>query len=771
MIATTCPACGYGLELTNAKAGQTIPCPQCGQPVALNSSGLAGKGDTRFLGPGSGPQSARATDPKDMGETLVPGAGTAKPELRTFDFLSPPLCSDDGIGWLAHYRVLKLLGSGGMGLVFHAEDTQLDRPVALKVVRPTIADDQELRQRFLREARTTAAVKSDYIVTIFQVGQHNNLPFLAMEFLQGEPLDEALKRNPKPDVSFVLRVGQEIALGLAAAHERGLIHRDIKPANIFLEAPSGRVKILDFGLARPALAKSELTQPGTIIGTPEYMAPEQAEGDAVSQRSDLFSLGCVLYRMLSGEKPFDGPTVLAVLKAVALKEPRPIAEVNRAVPPALAALVGRLMAKDPARRPQSAREVADALDAIARDPSVSLSQIAPPAPALRRWVPAGAWIAFLVLALGVGTLGAFLVSRNADSGAGSSAHAVVNTSPTTPGNVPPLIPKKETGFTVRPAAFTLNGGGSSLVAPLLEKWATVYQKEKNIRINYVPTGSGAGIQQFMSQALDFACTEAPLTEEQLKQAQASGDHVMYVPISLGGVVPAYNLAGIARPLRFSGLVLARIYLGEITRWNDPAVREINPGVDFPDQEITVLHRADSSGSSYVFTDFLSKVSKDWQQKIGTSTAPKWPVGVGARRNEGMVESLQKKPGAIAYVDLLDALQSKLQFGSVKNRAGNYILASLETVVATTEAAVPDVPDDLRFSLTYAPGKESYPICGCTWIIIYARQSDGNGQRLVNFLRWVTQDGQEYNTDLFYARLPQKLADKVQQRLDQVKFGE
>jgi phosphate ABC transporter phosphate-binding protein len=771
MFTTTCPACGCGLEVDDARRGEAIKCPRCGQPVAVASAELHGKGETHFFGTPP-PRSATPspTDARDLSETLLPGMAPA-PSKRNpgdFNFLAP---ADDGVslGWLAHYRVVKLLGKGGMGMVFLADDTHLDRRVALKVVRQEMANDAELRQRFIREAKTTASVKSDHIITIHQVSQHNDLPFLAMEYLEGESLDDALRRDPHPDLALVLRIGREVALGLAAAHERGLVHRDIKPANIFLEAPNRRVKILDFGLARPARVPSDLTQPGMIIGTPDYMSPEQADGDAVSERSDLFSLGCVLYRMLSGEKPFDGNTTLAVLKAVALKDPKPLREANPAVPPALAELVKRLMAKEPKERPASAREVAEALDAIARRPT-ELPALLAAAPRRRR-VPPVAWVAVAGLVLVIGFLGVYFLSHHLGASTGSSGQASIDPATTPRSTSPTSVARSGTTPAVRPAAaHTLTCGGSSLVAPLLDKWASVYRDEKNVRVIYSPSpsGSGAGIQQLLSQALDFACTEAPLTDEQTRQA---GGEVMYIPISLGGVVPAYHLDGIAKPLRFSGPVLARIYLGEITRWNDPAVREINPGVDLPDQEITVLHRADSSGSSYVFTDFLSKVSKEWQQRIGTSTTPKWPVGVGQRRNEGMVEALQKRPGAIAYVDLLDALQARLQYGSVKNRNGNYMLATLESVVSTTESAVPDMPVDLRFSLTYAPGKDAYPICGCTWAILYAKQPDGKGQRLVEFLRWVTQEGQEYNTDLFYARLPGKLSEKVQARLNEVRFGD
>jgi len=709
-------------------------------------------------------------------ETVVQGSTTpsAAQPVDSFDFLTPAQ-DGNGLGWLAHYRVVRLLGSGGMGLVFQAEDAQLHRPVALKVVRPDLARDELLRQRFLREARAMAAVKSDYIVTVHQVGQADDVPFLAMEFLEGESLDAWLAQGNQPDIATVLRLGREIALGLAAAHERGLIHRDIKPGNVFLEARTGRVKILDFGLARPAHEHSGITQAGLILGTPDYMAPEQADGSAVSERSDLFSLGCVLYRLLAGKNAFAGGSTMAVLKAVALTEPPPLREVNPSVPQRLAVLVSRLLAKDPAERPTSAQETADILGAIAAQPAVAAPAApAPPGP------PAGrrsrgsraAWLGLTALALAAVCLGAYILGRPAHSWLVASADGTGHTAP----SIPPSTRMVHEPLTPDPtdSGQTLNGGGSTFIYPLMEKWGAVYKKEKGVKVNYVATGSGAGIQQLTALALDFCCSDAPLTAAQLKQAQEAGGDVIHVPLALGGIVPAYNLEGIDKPLRFSGPVLADIFRGNIRRWNDAALKELNPGVALPDQEIVVVHRADGSGSTYIFTEFLSKVSKDWDNQVGAGFSVKWPVGVGVRGNEGMLEAVAAKPGAIAYLELLYALRGKVRFGAVKNKAGNYLLGSLETVTAAAEAAdaaATGASPDRGLSLTYAPGKDAYPICGCAWAIMYVKQPSGRGQRLVEFLRWLTQDGQEYNTDLYYARLPKTLADRAEQKLKAIQIGE
>jgi hypothetical protein len=268
---------------------------------------------------------------------------------------------------LAHYRVLQKLGQGGMGWVLLAEDTQLHRKVALKVMRSRLAADKESCERFLREARAAAALRHDNVVTIYQVYEDRGIPFFAMELLEGGTLQQRLE-YPKPlSIGTAVRIAREIAQGLQVAHERGVLHRDIKPANIWLEAPRGRVKILDFGLARQMDAKSGLTHAGEIVGTPHYMSPEQARARATDPRTDLFSLGCILYRMTTGKLPFAGETLLATLTAIAVDTPTPVIQLNPQVPHVLADLIERLLAKDPAARHASAEELIEELTAIERD--------------------------------------------------------------------------------------------------------------------------------------------------------------------------------------------------------------------------------------------------------------------------------------------------------------------------------------------------------------------------------------------------------------------
>lgn len=366
---------------------------------------------------------------------LEGGAGERAPKLRrspsaaptrSFSFLSPPHEAGE-LGWLGAYRITGVLGEGGMGFVFDAFDTHLHRRVALKVLKPELAANDSFRQRFLQEARAAAALPDEHIITIYQVGLENDVPFLAMKFLYGESLEQRLQRDGRLPYHEVLRIGREIALGLSAAHDRGLIHRDIKPANLWLETPpesgpsdntrlsceySYRLKLLDFGLARPIHDTRRLTATGLIVGTPQYLAPEQARGQALDHRCDLFSLGIVLYRMVTGILPFDGADTLAQLTALATAEPQSIAELAPDVPAGLRDLIHQLLARDPAKRPPTARAVAEALRALEKwdTPTVPLSvgQAFPPdapthqagKPDLRkgrRWLLAGGLLGLLLV--------------------------------------------------------------------------------------------------------------------------------------------------------------------------------------------------------------------------------------------------------------------------------------------------------------------------------------------------------------------------------------
>ncbi len=315
-------------------------------------------------------------------KSTLPSDGEEESAAAKYPFLSPPVEPGE-LGQLANYRVIKLLGEGGMGLVFQAEDIYLQRQVALKVLKPELAQDLSQRKRFLREARLMAALRHENIVTVYQVAQERDIPYLAMEYLEGEPLEDWLEEHgPTLPLLWIVHIAREVARGLSAAHQRNVIHRDIKPANIYLVSSGDTmldnvprlspgapppVKLLDFGLARPLQDTSNLTATGYVVGTPYYMAPEQAQGESLDTRCDLFSLGCVLYQMCTQQKPFDGADTLAVLSSLVRDEPRPVEEINRQIPPALARLIRHLMAKDRDKRPDSSAAVVEALSEIERD--------------------------------------------------------------------------------------------------------------------------------------------------------------------------------------------------------------------------------------------------------------------------------------------------------------------------------------------------------------------------------------------------------------------
>lgn len=319
---------------------------------------------------------------------------------------------------------------------------------------------------------------------------------------------------------------------------------------------------------------------------------------------------------------------------------------------------------------------------------------------------------------------------------------------------------------------TLTGAGSTFVEPMMGKWAEVYKNEKNVHINYQGLGSGAGIKQMTDKAVDFGCTDAFMKEEQLQDARKAGGDVVHIPLVMGGVVPAYNVPGVDRPVRFTGGVLADIFLGRIHKWNDKALQSLQEqGVELPDLDVATVHRSDSSGTTSIFTDYLSKASQDWREGPKSGTSVKWPLGGGENGTAGVAGFISKTPGSIGYVELIYALQNKIQYGAVKNRAGKYVLATLESVTKAAEGALKNVPDDLRYSITDAPGEDAYPISGTTWAVVYVKQPADRGPAVADFLRWVTHEGQKYTSDLQYAPLPEGLVRRVDQKLGQIQVGQ
>jgi phosphate transport system substrate-binding protein len=311
----------------------------------------------------------------------------------------------------------------------------------------------------------------------------------------------------------------------------------------------------------------------------------------------------------------------------------------------------------------------------------------------------------------------------------------------------------------------LNGAGATFPYPMYSKWFSEYNKlHPDVQINYQSIGSGGGIRQVLAQTVEFGASDGPMTDEQLSQAKVK---ILHIPTVLGADVPAYNIPGVTAELKFTPQVLANIFLGKITSWNDPAIAKENPGVNLPNQPIIVIHRSDGSGTTYIWTDYLSKVSSEWQNQVGKGTSVKWPVGLGGKGNEGVAGQIRQLQGSIGYVELIYAVQNNIAYGSVKNVAGNFVKASLESVTEAA-ASVKSMPADYRVSITNAPGKTAYPVASFTWLLVPVKAKDPKkGKVLADFLGWMVNDGQKMTTQLAYAPLPESVAEKVKATIKQV----
>jgi phosphate transport system substrate-binding protein len=316
----------------------------------------------------------------------------------------------------------------------------------------------------------------------------------------------------------------------------------------------------------------------------------------------------------------------------------------------------------------------------------------------------------------------------------------------------------------------LTGAGSTFVNPLMSKWSKEYHTlHPNVQINYQSIGSGGGRQQFLAKTVAFGASDAPLTDEQIAQAGGAAN-VVHIPVTQGSVVIAYNLAGVSKQLRFSPETIAGIFLGTIKLWNDPKIAADNPGISLPVKPVLVVHRSEGSGTTDIFTDYLSKVSADWKAKVGRGSSVQWPAGIGGQGNEGVANQIRNTEGGVGYIELAYARQNKIAYGSVKNRAGNYIDPDPKNVT-NAAASLKELPADLRFSITDQAGAQAYPIAGSTWVLLYKTQSDvEQGKLVAAFVRWAITDGQKYATELDYAVLARNLAQTSEAALRTVTCG-
>jgi phosphate transport system substrate-binding protein len=314
------------------------------------------------------------------------------------------------------------------------------------------------------------------------------------------------------------------------------------------------------------------------------------------------------------------------------------------------------------------------------------------------------------------------------------------------------------------AQMTINGAGATFPYPIYSKWFDEYAKvDPSVRFNYQSIGSGGGQKQILAQTVDFGASDGPMSDDNLAKAPGK---LLHIPTVAGAVVLTYNLPG-NPALKLDGDTISGIFLGQIKKWNDPKIAALNAGINLPDQEIVVVHRSDGSGTTYIFTDYLSKVSNEWKTKVGTNTSVNWPTGLGGKGNEGVSGQVKQTPGALGYVELIYAIQNKMPYAEVKNSAGEFLKPTLESVTAAMATA--NIPDDFRFSMTNAPGKDSYPIAGATWLLVYEQQKDpAKGRKLVEFLKWAMTKGQEMAKNLDYAPLPPQLRERVQKRISEIK---
>jgi len=317
--------------------------------------------------------------------------------------------------------------------------------------------------------------------------------------------------------------------------------------------------------------------------------------------------------------------------------------------------------------------------------------------------------------------------------------------------------------------ITLQGAGATFPNPLYQKWMSEYGKlHPNVHIDYQSIGSGGGIKQLQAQTVDFGASDAPMTDAELK---ASSGEILHIPTVLGAVVVTYNVPSITQPLHLSPEVIVDIFLGKIKKWDDPHVKQENPGVSLPAADITVVHRAESSGTSFVFTDYLSKVSPEWKEKVGADKSPKWPVGQGGKGNEGVTGQIKQQPNTIGYVELAYATQNKLPAALIKNASGKFIEPSIDAVVAAAASASAQTPEDLRVSITNATGENAYPISSYTYILAYKEQKNTDkGKALVDFLWWGIHDGEQFAKDLQYAPLPKEIVTRTEAKINSIASG-
>lgn len=322
---------------------------------------------------------------------------------------------------------------------------------------------------------------------------------------------------------------------------------------------------------------------------------------------------------------------------------------------------------------------------------------------------------------------------------------------------------------VAKAQLQLNGAGATFPAVIYSKWFDEYKNATGVQFNYQAIGSGGGIRQITEGTVDFGASDGPMTEEQMADVKTKqGTDILHIPTVMGGIVLSYNLPSVSAKLKFDGTAVADIYLGKITKWDDPKLKALNPGVALPNKAILVAHRSDGSGTTFIFTNYLGKVSPEWKTKVGNNTSVNWPVGLGGKGNDGVSGLVKQTEGSIGYVELAYAVQNKLPYGLLKNKAGNFVDANFSTVTEAAAGAVKNMPDDLRAIITDSDGKNAYPISGFTWLLVYKNMKDATkAAALVKFLKWALEKGESYAKDLYYAPLPKQVVKLCEKKITMI----
>ena len=734
MADVTCPQCGAANP-----AGSKF-CESCGISLTQRlsrptpSSKLGSPGAARPGGAGAPAPSAPSA------QIASPGGGPAQ-EIGARP-LGPAVTLSAG-----RYVIDKALGKGGMGSIFLAHDTRLDdKPVVIKEMLQNFASDDERKEAeeaFIGERKTLSALRHPNIPQITDFPTESGRFFIVQDHVDGEDLQKKADAAPNkrlPERSVLQWASQVLSvLDYLEKQDPQVIHRDIKPANILVDS-SGRVQVVDFGVAshrfRVGSKQGGTGALSTAMGTPGYAPKEQFTGNETPQ-SDIYALGATMHQLLTGRNP-QGVEPLFAYPA--------IRNLNPAISEVTEQIVTRALQNDPAKRWQHAADMKAAIDAVLQ-PRTFLSST-------RSKVIAVAVVLAALLAVGVSAV---------QFGAKTSKQPARTIVVTPVGII-------HTGSAA--SGVTLQGSGSTYAQPFLAAALQGYSQSHPVSVVYNPNGSGQGITQFTNNETDFGVSDVPMNAGELSAANAHGSGVMQLPLLLGGVAVIYNLnlpAGTI--LRMDGPTLANIFLGTITSWNDPAIAALNPGISLPKMAITTVHRSDSSGTTYIFTNYLSTVSTAFSLNVGADKLPLWPKGgIAAKGSLGVANQVLAKDGNIGYVELKFALDQKLSYMAIENTAHQFVQPSTASILAAANR-FPHV-DATNFSIVNAPGASSYPISGYSWGLVRAQHAQKlKGQTLIDMFSWLTTVGQnQFAARLNYVPLPEWMQIESRNTLANVHVG-